>query len=157
MSGAVGLAVDEGSDRLRMVEIDSTGEIVQDLTRPDTTGCPTVLADATGIYVLLRENSDATSPDIYRFEDSQLTRLFALPETADDGYYGLLQGGEQPLVVHFLGQETSFARSKDGALVPLDGTFSDDLLGADPDGRLFFASIEDYAVSIVTVRCGLAP
>lgn len=156
LHGAIGYAVDRGSERLRIVELDASGAIVQDLTRPETSDCPSVSVDSSGIYVHLRESSESTTPDVYRFEDSTLTKVLALPEDGAGGFYGWFAGGPQPLLARWSGQEWSFARSKDDKPFPLTGSFASELIGSALDGRIFIAEFEDYAVSVATVTCGLA-
>jgi hypothetical protein len=156
LHGALGFARDDGSDRLRIVELGATGEIVQALTREQTLECPNVSVDSSGIYVLLKETPESPVPDVYRLEDSALTKIMSLPRDESSGYYGWVAGGAQPLLIHRSGQDLAFARWKDDKLVPLSGTFPGELAAVASDGRIFFSVFEEHAVTLVGVTCGLA-
>jgi hypothetical protein len=156
LHGAIGVASDRGLEQTRIVEIGAAGEIVQEITYPKG-GCPAVWSEPTGIYVSFGGSLEFEPLDIYRLADGAFTQVLSLPGPTSDQSYGWFSGGDEPLLTHRIGAETSFVRVKDGP-VALSGAFSGDLLASPLDGRIFFVTEEeeDHAVSIVEVECGPA-
>lgn len=149
--GAVAVAADRGLLLMRIVELGAAGEVVQEYTFPDS-ACPFLLPDATGIYFTW----PGIPRDVYRLADGVPTRVVSLPDSTLEEGYSWFAGGEEPLIHHRLQSEASFARVKNGTLVPLSGTFSGDALASALDGRIFFLTYEDKAVGVVEVACGRA-
>jgi hypothetical protein len=154
LHGAIGVASDRGLEQTRIVELGAAGEIVQEITYPKP-GCPAVWSEPTGIYVSFGGSVEFEPLDIYRLADGVFTKVLSLPAPTSDESYGWFAGGDEPLLTHRIVTETSFVRVKDG-LVALSGAFSGDLLASPVDGRIFFMTEEDHAVSIVEVACGLS-
>lgn len=154
LHGAIGVASDRGLEQTRIVEIDAAGEIVQEITYSKR-GCPAVWSEPTGIYVSFGGSLEFEPLDIYRLADGVFTKVLSLPGPTSDESYGWFAGGEEPLLTHRIGAETSFVRVKDGPMA-LSGAFPGDLLASPIDGRIFFVTEEDHAVSIVEVACGSA-
>jgi hypothetical protein len=139
---------------LRVVELDATGQVVQQVLWPNAplgaNSCARFSADPSGIYLIAP--SDIIS-DVYELKNSNVTKVMDLPSNN----YRWVSGGEEPLVSYGTTQGTTFARWVNGQLVALSGTFNGTRI-ASTDGRIFLKSTDYDAgvTSIVEVACGPA-
>jgi hypothetical protein len=127
--------------------------------------------DPTGSYLSFGSGvgtRNETPLSILKFANNSLTVVASLPAPPEHVQYRWVAGGEEPLVA--VNDNTgpgdrrvSFARLRDGALLPLSGApFSGELVPS-ADGRLFVASFEasdadsaapfEHLVTIVEVAC----
>jgi len=165
--GVLASVVDDSKQELHLQELDAAGALLSETTwsSPELGLCPLVSVDPTGTYLSFKGSTDQRRISVYRFAENAMTAVATLPIPADVQTYRWLVGGDEPLLgVTGMNGALSFARVRQGAVLPLSGGVSDGTVIPSADGRVFVASRTDDEsttpsgsnFTIIELACGAA-
>jgi len=165
--GVLASVVDDSKQELHLQELDAAGALLSETTwsSPELGLCPLVSVDPTGTYLSFKGSTDQRRISVYRFAENAMTAVATLPIPADVQTYRWLVGGDEPLLgVTDMNGALSFARVRQGTVLPLSGGVSDGTVIPSADGRVFVASRTDDEsttpsgsnFTIIELACGAA-
>lgn len=141
--GVAGAVLDVAAGVFHISEVDAGGQIVDQATWPVTERtCPVVRPLDDGVHVSVvapPAAAGAGTTTVARLSSGAFQSVATLPAPEDGSMYTWVASGPEPLVAVTRQPSVSFARLREGTLIPLAGMFPRGLLVPSADGRIFLS------------------